>query len=132
MVDHIDAAVNSGPEEFTLGVMKRRGQKAFVDTTRIDRIWRPPLVDSDWGARCARRCMMEWNRRIWRESMYNTLREGAKKVDIKKIGERTNLLWKLSERKRESYFDEKMKGQVKGTAHERKWAASRADALGVW
>ena len=46
--------------------------------------------------------------------MYHKLRESAKNVGIKKIGERTKLLWKLSENTRagESYFAKHLKGQV--------------------
>ena len=69
------------------------------------------------------------------ESMHNTLREAAKKVGIKKIGERTSLLWKLSEQKTARYLclNENMKGQVKNRTQARKdlwevWAASPVDA----
>ena len=42
------------------------------------------------------------------EFMYHVLREAAQKVGIKKIGERTSLLWKLSEKMGagETYFNE--------------------------
>ena len=59
--------------------------------------------------------------------MYKTLREAAKKVGIKKVGERTSLLWKLSEKKRDvdSCFGENLKGQVMIRTQERKelWEA---------
>ena len=35
----------------------------------------------------------------WLDGMYNKLREAAKKVGIKKIGECMSLLWMLSEKK---------------------------------
>ena len=57
---------------------------------------------------------MELNKEGW-QSMYNTLQGVVKKVDMKKIGDRTSLLWKLSERNGadDTYFDEHLKGQVK-------------------
>ena len=47
LVDFKDAAVEEGPEDLTLRIEERRGQKALVDTTRIDgNRWGPPLVRS--------------------------------------------------------------------------------------
>ena len=50
-------------------------------------------------------------------TMYNVLREAANKVCIKKVGEGTGLLWKLSEEKGEgkTYYDEDRKsGRICG------------------
>ena len=50
-----------------------------MDTTRIDRdTWGPPLVDSDWSALC-QTLYDGVDQEDW-ESIYNTLREAAKKV----------------------------------------------------
>ena len=69
-------------------------------------------------------------------STYNVFWEAAKRVGIKKIGERTTLLWKLSEKKGEgvTYFDGSLNGEVENREHQFKdllevWAASPADAL---
>ena len=52
-----------------------------MDTTRIDRHrCGAPLFDSDWSTLCQTLC--------------------AKNVGINKLGERTTLLWKLSEKTR--------------------------------
>ena len=62
----------------------------------------------------------------------------AKKVGIKKIGERTGHFWKREKKRTgETYFDENLKGQVKNRTQEWKdllevWAASPADALRTW
>ena len=125
-----DAAVQDEPEELTLRVGERRGQKAFVDTTRIDRnTWSLPLLDSDESALCQTLhdgvVQEDW------ESMYNTLRKGTKEVGSKEVGKRTGLLWKLNEKKRAGQlrFHENRKGQVKNRTQGRKhfwevWAAS--------
>ena len=52
------------------------------------------------------------------ESRDYILCETAKKVGIKKIGERTSLLWKLREGDR--YFDDNAKCQVENEIQERK------------
>ena len=54
--------------------------------------------------------------------MCDTLREVAKKVGIKEVGERTSLLWKLSAKKRagELCLDENMTGQITNRTQERK------------
>ena len=59
-----DDAVKEEPEEFTLRVGERRGQKAFVDTTRIIGTRGALHWSIQTGRRCARRCMMEWSRII--------------------------------------------------------------------
>ena len=94
-VDHKDAAVQTVAKRACLE--NNRCQQASVDTTRVD--WNKfgsTLVVSDWRALC-----QAWNDGVeqedW-ESMWNTLREAAK-VGIKKVGEHTSLLWKLSENK---------------------------------
>ena len=93
---HKDAEVKEGPEELTLRVGERRGPKAFVDTTRIDRdTWGTRLVESDWSALC-QTFYDGVEQEDW-EPMYNTL----KKVrHITKVVERASLLWKLSDKKR--------------------------------
>ena len=55
-------------------------------------------------------------------TIYNVLGDAAKKVGIKKVGERTSSLWRLNEKMGEgkTYFDEDLKGQVKNTGQERK------------
>ena len=60
--------------------------------------WGPPLVDSCWSALCQTLCD-EVEQEDW-ESMFSILREAAKKLGIKKVGQRTNLLWNLSEKRR--------------------------------
>ena len=79
--------------------------------------WGLPLVDSDWCQTVHEGVDQEY----W-ESMCNTLREVAKKVGIKEVGERTSLLCKLSARKRagELCFDENMTGQITNRTQERK------------
>ena len=63
---------------------------------------RPLLVDSDWSARC--------------QTLYDGLnkRIGRRPRDMEKVGERTSLLWKLSEKRGEgkTYFDEDLEGHV--------------------
>ena len=52
-MDFIDAAVDQGAAELILRVRKRRVEKTFVRTTKMDRnIWCRLLVDSDWSAMC--------------------------------------------------------------------------------
>ena len=76
----------------------------------------PPQVNSNWSALCQtlhdRVDQEDW------ESKNNTLREAATKVGIKKVGERTSLLWKLSEKKRaaELCFGRTYKGHFKKNA----------------
>ena len=47
-------------------------------------------------------------------AMYDALRDAAKKVGIKKVGERTRLLIKLNEKEwlSQKYFDEDLKGDT--------------------
>ena len=51
----------------------------------------------------------------WKKRMIETSREVANKVVIQKVGERTNLLLKLIEKKGEGqmYVDEDLTGQVR-------------------
>ena len=55
-------------------------------------------------------------------TIYNVRRDAAKKVGIKKVGERTSSLRRLNEKMGEgkTYFDEDLNGQVKNTGQERK------------
>ena len=71
-------------------------------------------------------------------TMHSVLRDAAKKVGIKKVGERTSLPRKVREKKGEgkTNFDEDLKGQVKNKGQERKdvWrvcAASPTGALSI-
>ena len=64
------ANVRRGPEELTLKV-ERTVQKAFVDTTKIDRNkWELPKVDSGWSA--------------LRQTMHD--RDVARQVGIRSVG----------------------------------------------
>ena len=74
-----DADLKEGPEELTL----RKGErlKALLHTSRTDRKnWSEPCQTLYDGVE-------QWDL----ESMYNTLREAAKKLGIKMTGERTKL-----------------------------------------
>ena len=55
-------------------------------------------------------------------------------MGTKEIGDRTGLLWKLSDKKRarETYVDESLKGQVKNRTQERKdlWRVVRSGFAG--
>ena len=69
-------------------------------------------------------------------TMCNVLRDAAKPVGIKKIGERSSLLWKLGQKTCEgkTCFDEELKGEFKNRVQEWQdlwevWAASPADVL---
>ena len=71
-------------------------------------------------------------------ALHKLLRDAAEKVGIKKVGERTSLLWHLSEKKGDSktYYDEDLGDRVKHRVQERKdwwevWAAPLADALKI-
>ena len=78
-----------------------------------------PSVDSDWSVLCQTLCdgvaQGDW------VTMYNVLRDAAKDVGIKKVGERTSLLWKLSEKNVEGKtdFGEDLKGEVEHRLAER-------------
>ena len=127
MLEFSEAKMKRGLEELTLRVGERKGQKAIVDTMRIDRNkWSPPLV-----VRC------ELSKRIGRPCTTHCGRRRRSWV-VRKIAERTGLLWKLHENKGagETYFDENLKGQVKTRTQEGKdlwevWAASPADVLRI-
>ena len=76
-------------------------------------------------------------------TMYNVVRDAAKKVGMQSVGERPSLLWTLSEKRGvrkearvKTYFDEDLKGLVVNQVQERLvwWeglAASLADALRI-
>ena len=57
-------------------------------------------------------CMIEFDQEDW-VVMYGAIRDAAKKVGIKKVGQRTNLLWKLGVKRGEdlTYLDEDLKGK---------------------
>ena len=140
-MDCKEATVNQVPEELTLRIGETRGQKVFVDTTRIDRNkWSPPLVDSDWSEMC--QTLLDGVEQEDWDFVYNTFRAAAKKVGIKKRRERADLLWKLTEKKGagETFFDENLKGQLfffkKKKRQERKtlweeWVAPPVEALRI-
>ena len=79
MVNFKDVAVGKGPEELTLRIGETRGQKPFVDSTRIDRNgWSFSLVDSNRSALCL--TLYEMDREDC-ESTYNTLQEEVNKAN---------------------------------------------------
>ena len=101
-VDFIDAAVDQGAAELLLRVRKRRVEKTFVRTTKMDRnIWCRLLVESDWSAMCQTLFgEVGGSGGMGGESIYNFFREAANKVGIKKVGKRSSLLCKLSDTNR--------------------------------
>ena len=92
-----------GQQSFTLRKGERRAQKAFVDTTRIERNKWSLLCSILTGARCARRCMTEWNRRIG-ESHVQHLAEGSEEsgqqegrgaLEPALAAERQGMIWRV-------------------------------------
>ena len=108
------AKIRGGPKEFTLNAGEGKGQNAIVDTTRIDQhMWCPSLVGSDRSV--LRPTLYDAVEQEDRVTMCNVLRDAAKPVGIKKIGERSSLLWKLGQKTCEgkTCFDEELKGELK-------------------
>ena len=85
-----------------------------MDTTRIDQhMWCPSLVGSDRSL--LRRTLYDAVEQEDWATMCNVLRDAAKPVGIKKVGERSSLLWKLGQKTcvGKTCVDEELKGEVK-------------------
>ena len=81
------AKIRGGPEQ----PGERKGQHAFVDTTRIDQhMWCPSLVGSDRSV--MRRTLYDAVEQEDWVTMCNVLRDAAKPAGTKKAGERSSLL----------------------------------------
>ena len=109
---------------FRLGDLLCSNTRGLIGTSVASR-W-----STQTGARCAKRCMIEWRTRIGK-SMCSVLREAATKVGIKTIAERRSLLWKLSEKggAGETYLYEKL-GWVRSKTEQRAGAEGLVGSMG--